>query len=73
VRGPPPAAAAADDAVLGLAVDLGGSVSAEHGIGVAKVDWLLRDRGEAAVGAMRAIKAAWDPAGMLNPGVLFRR
>ena len=59
--------------MLGLAVDLGGSVSAEHGIGVAKVDWLLRDRGEAAVGAMRAIKAAWDPAGMLNPGVLFRR
>ena len=72
VLGPPPDDEAVDDAVLRLAVDLGGSVSAEHGIGIAKVDWLVRDRGEATVGAMRAIKAAWDPAGILNPGVLFR-
>jgi len=73
VLGPAPDDEAVDDAILGLAVGLGGSVSAEHGIGVAKVDWLLRDRGEAAVSAMRAIKAAWDPAGILNPGVLFRQ
>ena len=62
VIGPDPDDEAVDDAVLGLVLELGGSVSAEHGIGVAKVDWLVRDRGEAAVGAMRAIKAAWDPA-----------
>jgi len=62
-----------DDAVLELVLSLGGSVSAEHGIGVAKVDWLLRDRGPATVAAMRAIKDAWDPAGILNPGVLFAR
>jgi FAD/FMN-containing dehydrogenase len=62
-----------DDAVLGLVLELGGSVSAEHGIGVAKVEWLLRDRGPAAVAAMWAIKRAWDPAGILNPGVLFAR
>jgi FAD/FMN-containing dehydrogenase len=61
-----------DDAVLELVLELGGSISAEHGIGVAKVDWLVRDRGEASVAAMRALKAAWDPAGTLNPGVLFR-
>jgi FAD/FMN-containing dehydrogenase len=73
VLGPAPDDESVDDAVLGLALELGGSVSAEHGIGVAKVAWLLRDRGEAAVGAMRAIKAAWDPTGILNPGVLFRR
>lgn len=60
-----------DDAVLELVLELGGSVSAEHGIGVAKVDWLVRDRGEDAVDAMRAIKAAWDPGNILNPGVLF--
>ncbi|HUH17484.1 MAG TPA: FAD-binding oxidoreductase [Methylomirabilota bacterium] len=72
VLGPAPEDAAADDAVLELVLELGGSVSAEHGIGVAKVDWLVRDRGEAAVAAMRAIKDAWDPAGVLNPGVLFR-
>ena len=61
----------ADDAVLDLVLDLGGSVSAEHGIGIAKVGWLLRDRGDASVAAMRALKAAWDPDGILNPGVLF--
>ena len=58
--------------MLGLVLELGGSVSAEHGVGVAKVDWLVRDRGEDAVAAMRAIKRAWDPDGILNPGVIFR-
>ena len=71
VLGPDPDDAAVDDAVLGLVLELGGSVSAEHGVGVAKVDWLVRDRGEDAVAAMRAIKRAWDPAGILNPGVIF--
>jgi FAD/FMN-containing dehydrogenase len=73
ILGPAPEDEAVDDAVLGLVLELGGSVSAEHGIGVAKVEWLLRDRGPAAVAAMRAIKRAWDPAGILNPGVLFAR
>ncbi len=72
VLGPLPDDQRVDDAVLELVLELGGSVSAEHGIGVAKVDWLVRDRGEAAVSAMRAIKRAWDPAGILNPGVIFR-
>ena len=71
VLGPPPDDEATDDAVLSLVLELGGSISAEHGIGVAKVDWLIRDRGEAAVAAMRSIKDAWDPRGILNPGVLF--
>ena len=72
VLGPLPDDERVDDAVFELVLELGGSVSAEHGIGVAKVDWLVRDRGEAAVSAMRAIKRAWDPAGILNPGVIFR-
>jgi FAD/FMN-containing dehydrogenase len=71
VLGPAPDDEGVDDAVLGFVVELGGSVSAEHGIGTAKVGWLLRDRGEEAVAAMRAIKDAWDPGGILNPGVLF--
>ncbi len=71
VLGPDPDDATVDDAVLGLVLELGGSVSAEHGVGVAKVDWLVRDRGEDAVAAMRAIKRAWDPYGILNPGVIF--
>ena len=73
ILGPAPDAEAVDDAVLELVLSLGGSVSAEHGIGVAKVRWLVRDRGPEAVAAMRAIKEAWDPAGILNPGVLFAR
>lgn len=73
VLGPAPGDEAVDDAVLKLVLELGGSVSGEHGIGVAKVGWLVRDRGEQAVAAMRAIKGAWDPHGIMNPGVMFER
>jgi FAD/FMN-containing dehydrogenase len=71
ILGPAPDDERVDDAVLGLVLELGGSISAEHGIGVAKVGWLERDRGSVTVGAMHALKRAWDPAGILNPGVLF--
>jgi FAD/FMN-containing dehydrogenase len=62
-----------DDAVLQLVADLGGSISAEHGIGVAKVRWLGLTRSPVDVAAMAAVKRALDPAGLLNPGVLFDR
>ena len=71
VLGPDPEDEAVDDAVLELTIQMGGAVSAEHGIGVAKVRWLIADRGEPDVAAMRGIKRALDPAGGLNPGVLF--
>jgi FAD/FMN-containing dehydrogenase len=67
----PPDGAEIDDLVLGLVVERGGSISAEHGIGTAKKPWLLRDRSTAEVAAMRAVKAALDPDGILNPNVLF--
>jgi FAD/FMN-containing dehydrogenase len=60
-----------DAVILKLAIAMGGTISAEHGIGVAKTAWLTRDRSAADVAAMRAIKRALDPSGMLNPGVLF--
>lgn len=60
-----------EDAVLSLVLELGGTISAEHGIGVAKAAWLERARGTAEVAAMRAIKRALDPDGILNPGVLL--
>jgi glycolate dehydrogenase FAD-linked subunit len=47
---------------------LGGTVTGEHGIGAVRRDWLVRQRGEPAVEAMRAIKRALDPQGILNPG-----
>ncbi len=71
VIGPPPEDERVDDAVLQLALDFGGTISAEHGIGVAKTRWLEADRGPADVAAMRAIKRALDPDGTLNPGVLL--
>jgi FAD/FMN-containing dehydrogenase len=61
----------ADDAVLRLVASLGGSISAEHGIGVAKAPWLHLTRSPADIAAMRAIKAALDPQGIMNPGVIF--
>jgi glycolate oxidase len=45
-----------------------GVVSGEHGIGLAKRDYLVRNLGEPAVAMMRAVKQALDPQGILNPG-----
>jgi glycolate oxidase len=59
------------DEMLRAALDLGGTVTAEHGIGAARVDWLPIQRGEAAVEVMRSIKRALDPLGILNPGRVF--
>lgn len=61
----------ADDAVLRLVASMGGSISAEHGIGTAKIPWLHLTRSHADIAAMRAIKRALDPANLLNPGVIF--
>jgi FAD/FMN-containing dehydrogenase len=60
-----------DDAVLAFVAARGGSISAEHGIGTAKVPWLHLNRSPEEIAAMRAIKAALDPDGILNPGVLL--
>ena len=46
----------------------GGSISAEHGIGALKREELVRRKSPVALGMMRAIKAALDPAGIMNPG-----
>ena len=60
-----------DDAVLRYVADLGGSISAEHGIGTAKLGQLHLNRTEAELSAFRAIKHALDPDGLLNPHVLL--
>lgn len=60
-----------DAAVLTLVADAGGSISAEHGIGVAKRPWLPLVRSPEEIATFRAIKAALDPDGILNPGVLL--
>jgi len=50
---------------------LGGSVSAEHGIGLEKKPWLSVCRSESEIALMRTLKAALDPKGILNPGKIF--
>jgi FAD/FMN-containing dehydrogenase len=60
-----------DDAVFRLVASLGGSISAEHGIGTAKKRWLHLSRSPAEIAAFRAIKGALDPDGVLNPNALL--
>ena len=55
-----------------LVHELGGSVSAEHGIGRLKVGDLERYGDPAKLAAMRAIKTALDPLGIMNPGAVLR-
>lgn len=60
-----------DRQVLSVVGTHGGSVSAEHGVGRAKTEWLGLCRSPAEIAAMRAIKTALDPRGLMNPGVLL--
>jgi FAD/FMN-containing dehydrogenase len=60
-----------DDVVFRLVAELGGSISAEHGIGTAKKRWFHLSRTEAEVAAFRSLKRAYDPDGVLNPNVLL--
>jgi FAD/FMN-containing dehydrogenase len=62
---------AAADRVLRTVAELGGSISAEHGIGRLKVDQLHLARSTEQIDWMRRIKATVDPDGLLNPGVLI--
>jgi FAD/FMN-containing dehydrogenase len=54
-------------AVLSSVADVGGTISAEHGIGVDKKDWLHLCRSDADLAVMMRLKRAMDPAGILNP------
>ena len=62
---------AVETAVYDVVRDYGGSVSAEHGIGVLKRDWLRFSRSEAEIALMRTLKGALDPKGILNPGKML--
>ena len=57
--------------VLAAGVALGGAVSGEHGIGTEKKKYLAMVEDPHKLDLMRRIKAAFDPAGILNPGAIF--
>jgi glycolate oxidase len=57
--------------ILALAMELGGAISGEHGLGRAKTPYFLKLEDPVKVDLMRRIKQSFDPAGILNPDVLF--
>ncbi len=57
--------------ILHAAVDLGGTITGEHGVGLAKRDFLEYEQGPEVVALERRIKAVFDPLGILNPGKIF--
>jgi D-lactate dehydrogenase (cytochrome) len=61
----------ASNAIVERALDLGGTITGEHGVGMGKREYLVREHGEAAVDAMRSLKHALDPNDTLNPGKVF--
>jgi glycolate oxidase len=54
-----------------LAVELGGTITGEHGVGFAKRDLLVLEQGPAVIELQRRLKALFDPEGLLNPGKIF--
>ena len=57
--------------ILRAAVDLGGTITGEHGVGLAKRDFLEYELGPDLVAVQRRLKAMFDPLGILNPGKIF--
>jgi glycolate oxidase len=61
----------AAEEVFRAALDLGGTLTGEHGVGVLKRRWLEDELGPEVTALSRRIKAAFDPQGILNPGKVF--
>jgi alkyldihydroxyacetonephosphate synthase len=58
-------------AVVSASLGAGGTISHHHGIGRVRREWLGEELGVGGLGALRALKQALDPAGIMNPGVLL--
>lgn len=64
-------AEAAYDAIMAAGLDLGGTITGEHGVGVLKRGWLRREVDADNLRMQRGIKRVFDPTGLLNPGKVF--
>ena len=60
-----------DKKIVARALDLGGSCSGEHGVGIGKREFLEKEHGAEALAVMYSIKQAMDPRGIMNPGKIF--
>ncbi|MFE4976470.1 FAD-binding oxidoreductase [Kitasatospora sp. NPDC056651] len=59
------------DEIMALGLELGGTITGEHGVGLLKRDWLVRELGPVALDLQRQVKAVFDPLGILNPGKMI--
>ncbi|WP_406861185.1 FAD-linked oxidase C-terminal domain-containing protein [Streptomyces sp. HUAS MG47] len=59
------------DEIMALGLELGGTITGEHGVGTLKKEWLARELGPVGVEMQRGIKQTFDPLGILNPGKVF--
>ncbi|MCP4498475.1 MAG: FAD-binding protein [Deltaproteobacteria bacterium] len=58
--------------LFALTVEMGGTITGEHGVGIAKRDYLPLEQSKPVLDLQRSIKKAFDPAGILNPGKIFK-
>ncbi|MGI8577922.1 MAG: FAD-binding oxidoreductase [Nocardioidaceae bacterium] len=59
------------DEIMVISLDLGGTITGEHGVGLLKIEMLERELGELSIDVHRRLKQALDPQGILNPGKVF--
>jgi glycolate oxidase len=57
--------------VFSFAVELGGTITGEHGVGLAKKPFLPKQLGPVGMDVLKRVKIAFDPVGILNPGNMF--
>lgn len=68
LAGPPAVVWLAAEKAFRAALDFGGTLTGEHGVGALKRGWLARELGDVSMDVHQAIRAALDPFGILNPG-----
>lgn len=66
-----PAVDRAIESLMRTTVELGGTLSGEHGIGLSKQEFLPLEQGPELIGLQRDLKRTFDPRGLLNPGKIF--
>ena len=57
--------------IVALALEFGGTITGEHGVGSLKAKWLAQELGERELERQRAVKALFDPRGIMNPGRVY--
>src|SRR5207248_1212702 len=59
------------EAIVRTAVELGGTITGEHGVGLAKKKFLALEQGSELIALQRKLQRFFDPAGIMNPGKIF--